>query len=80
MKIQSKFLQIECCYAPFDELIEGLARKRPGICTLRSSHHNGSRQRHKAVRMFMIEGYKSDHQGIVHCFVIVDLNFDRRCI
>jgi len=40
-KIQRKFLQIECCYAPFDELIEGLARKKPDIGILRSSRHNG---------------------------------------
>jgi hypothetical protein len=26
------------------------------------------------------KGYKGDHQGIVHCFVIVDLNVHRSSI
>lgn len=39
--------------------------------------HNNS---FEAERMLMTEGYKSNHQGIVHCFIIVDFNVNRCCI
>lgn len=63
----------------FDEPTEKLAKKRPDIFISRSLRCKEINS-HKALRLFMNEGYKSNHQGIVHCFVMEDLNFIRSCI
>lgn len=72
-----QILRIECCYVPFVESTKELEGKKPKEkCQGIQPTQTGKKHNDVSTRLMPFQGYESDHQGIVHCFIIVDLNVD----
>lgn len=76
-----KPLQIVCCYVSFAELTEELEGKISNIRQMVKQNQPISVYVHNEVASNDVrEGYKSDHQVVINCFVKVQLSLYRSYI